>query len=289
MPKTGLDAETLRLLEKRVQEGFIDGVPPHILPSATRLTYTPNSHQSRFFVAPHSEYINLTPQTILGVLRERHIIVHDHPFADQYGWNLDSFARLYDVDKITTVHGEEMFISIVILLTTISKAAHYTHPSRPELRHFQGTLRELYEITTTLPVDRCPPLNAIALPSAFRNLLVPSKWDCIASHELAQSRVPASYATLFDIPHTREHTEWSLIGGKDAISSMHIDAEGFGTLVLVLEGSKYWIVATQIGDDEDICSVDSLGPNWDPYIINQENDLSRYRFEAVHLQKGDML
>jgi hypothetical protein len=52
-----------------------------------------------------------------------------------------------------------------------------------------------------------------------------------------------------------------LIGEKDAISSMHVNAEGFATLVLVLEGSKYWIVATQIGDDKDICSINSLGPN----------------------------
>ena len=83
--------------------------------------------------------------------------------------------------------------------------------------------------------------------------------------------------------------EWSLIGGKDAISSMHVNTEGFLTLVLVLEGSKYWIVGTQIGDNEDICSVDSLGPNWDPYLINEGSNSGRYRFEAVHLQKGDMM
>lgn len=70
---------------------------------------------------------------------------------------------------------------------------------------------------------------------------------------------------------------------------MHIDTEGFGTLVVVLEGRKYWIIGTRIGDDEDICCVDSLGPNWDPYVVNQGDNVSRYRFEAVHLQKGDML
>lgn len=163
------------------------------------------------------------------------------------------------------------------------------HLSKPEVRHFQGTLRDVYDITSTFPPETCPPLNAISLPAAVRNLLVPSKWDAIASHELAQSRVPVSYATLFDVPDTRKHTEWSLVGGKDAISSMHVDSEGFGTLVIVLEGRKYWIVATQIGDDEDISSIDSLGPNWDPYVINQGQTVSRYRFEAVHLQKGDML
>ena len=102
------------------------------------------------------------------------------------------------------------------------------------------------------------------------------RWECIASHELVQSCVPASYATLFNVPQTRELTEWSLTGGKDAISSMHVDTEGFAMLVLVLEGSKYWVVVTQIGDDEDICSLDSLGPNWNPYLINEESNDGHY-------------
>lgn len=104
--KTGVDAETLRRLESRVQDGFVDGLPPHLLPSARDLAYAADSGQSRFFVSPHSEYITLTPREIMGVLRHRHIIVHGHPFNDHYGWNLDSFARLYDVDRLTTVHGE---------------------------------------------------------------------------------------------------------------------------------------------------------------------------------------
>jgi hypothetical protein len=73
--------------------------------------------------------------------------------------------------------------------------------------------------------------------------------------------------TLFNVPGTRELIEWSLIGGKDAISSMHVDTEGVATLVLVLEESKYWTVATQIGDNKDICSIDSLSPNWDPTTL----------------------
>jgi hypothetical protein len=161
--------------------------------------------------------------------------------------------------------------------------------SNPEVRHVAGSLRELYEITTTLPDELCPTLNAISLPAAQRNLLVPSKWDCIASHEVAQSRVPPSYATIFDVPETRKYTEWSLIGGKDAISSIHMDCEGLGTVVIVLEGRKYWVVATEIGGDEDVSSVDALGPQWDPYVFNNGKDLSGYRFEAVHLTKGDML
>jgi len=83
--------------------------------------------------------------------------------------------------------------------------------------------------------------------------------------------------------------EWSLVGSKGAISQFHIDADGMGTAIVVLEGSKYWIVATRLGDDEMISSVDSLGPSWDPYFINELDGIDRFRFEAVHLQKGDML
>ena len=94
---------------------------------------------------------------------------------------------------------------------------------------------------------------------------------------------------MFDVPDTRHYTEWSLIGGKNSISSMHIDSEGFGTIVFVLEGSKCWVISTQIGEDEDLGSVDSLGLNWDPYVINEGKNICHYWFEAVNLRKGDML
>lgn len=73
------------------------------------------------------------------------------------------------------------------------------------------------------------------------------------------------------------------------ISPLHIDDGGFVTVVLILEGGKYWIIGTRVGDTEDICSVDSLGPNWNPYVINEGNNVNHFRFEAVHLQKGDMM
>jgi hypothetical protein len=111
----------------------------------------------------------------------------------------------------------------------------------------------------------------------------------MASHEVAQSRVPSNYRSTFNVPDITSHMEWALIGGKGAISPFHVDSDGFGTVVVVLEGSKYWIIATRFGDDENICSVDSLGPTWDPYFFNDGDKANRFRFEAVHLQKGDML
>ena len=84
------------------------------------------------------------------------------------------------------------------------------------------------------------------------------------------------------------------IGNKRHTSSIngfnpHADSEGLNTEVLVLEGSKYWIVGTEFGEDGIICSFDSLGPSWNPYVFNRPDKAKHFLFEAVHLQKGDML
>jgi hypothetical protein len=68
-----------------------------------------------------------------------------------------------------------------------------------------------------------------------------------------------------------------------------MDPDGLGTVVLVLEGSKYWVMATRLGEQENLTSVDTLSPSWNPYFINDGDNAKHFHFEAVHLQKGDML
>lgn len=83
--------------------------------------------------------------------------------------------------------------------------------------------------------------------------------------------------------------EWSLIGGRGSISPFHVDSEGLGTVVVVLEASKYWIVVTRLGENDEICSVDSLVTTWTPYLVNDGDNTNCFHFEGVHLQKGNML
>lgn len=163
------------------------------------------------------------------------------------------------------------------------------HPHKPELRHHQGTLRDLHNITARFSNDDCPPINAISLPAFRRNLCNPCQFGSVASHEVAQSRLGPEYEIRFGVPELRSHMEWSLIGTRGTISPFHIDPEGLGTVVMVLEGSKYWVVISRFGEEDQICSVDSLGPDWNPYLVNEGNNVDRFRFEGVHLQKGDML
>jgi hypothetical protein len=163
------------------------------------------------------------------------------------------------------------------------------HPHKPHLRHHQGTLREVHRMTTPDLKEQFPPLNALSLPADHRNLNIPCQFGSLASHEVAQSRIPSTYQTTFNIPNLKSKLEWSLVGGEGAISPFHVDSDGLGTVVVVLEGSKYWIVATRLGEQDTNSTVDSLSPQWHPYYINDGVKIERFRFEAVHLQKGDML
>jgi hypothetical protein len=104
--KTGDDTETLRKVEASIQANFKNGLPPHLQPEAKTMTYSPGSDQSRIFVTSHSEFLSLHAKDIQHILRDRLILVHGNPFDYGYGWDLESFGRVHDVDMKTTVHGE---------------------------------------------------------------------------------------------------------------------------------------------------------------------------------------
>lgn len=143
LSQTGDDTETLLKLEARIQAGFHDGLPPHLQPRAKSMTYTPGSDQSRIFVASHSDFSSLHPREVQRILRERLILVHGTPFDYQYGWDLESFGRLHDVDKKITVNGEIglPFLQAVITRTTFSLYESSSPPARasPLPRHIKAT------------------------------------------------------------------------------------------------------------------------------------------------------
>ena len=117
----------------------------------------------------------------------------------------------------------------------------------------------------------------------------PSQFLKLASHEIAQTRLPHIYDELFNTPDLHPHLQWCLVGGKGSVSPFHVDGEGLGTALVVLEGQKYWIMATRIREDERVTSIDSLRPAWNPYYLNEGDNANCFCFEAIHLQKGDML
>jgi hypothetical protein len=120
--QTGADTETLKKVEARIQADFKNGLPRHLLPTARSMTYTPGSDQSRIFVSSQSEFSRLHARDVQRILRERLILVHGNVLDYNYEWDLESFARLHDVDKTVEVHGEidVLFLQPVVTKTTFS-------------------------------------------------------------------------------------------------------------------------------------------------------------------------
>jgi hypothetical protein len=104
--KTGEDCETLRKVEALIQDEFKNGLPPHLQPNAKSIEYIPGSDQSGIFLTSHSEFSALHARVVQKILRHRLILVHGNPIDYSYGWDLESFGRLHDVDKKVNVHGE---------------------------------------------------------------------------------------------------------------------------------------------------------------------------------------
>jgi hypothetical protein len=65
-----------------------------------------NTEQSGIFVSSYSDFKRLDARDIQRILRDRLILVHGNPSDYEYGWNLESFGRLYDVSRNVTVQGE---------------------------------------------------------------------------------------------------------------------------------------------------------------------------------------
>ena len=57
-------------------------------------------------------------------------------------------------------------------------------------------------------------------------------------------RIITQYEMVFNVPDIKPQMEWSLIRSRGTISPLHMDSDGLGNLIIVLTGSKYWILMT---------------------------------------------
>ena len=119
--KTGDETETLRKVEALIQANFENGLPPHLQSNAKSMVYAsvPESNQSRIFVSPHSEFSRMHARDIQRILCNCLILVHGNPSDFNYQWDLESFARLYDVDDNTSVQDENGIPSLKPILAKI--------------------------------------------------------------------------------------------------------------------------------------------------------------------------
>ena len=85
-------------------------------------------------------------------------------------------------------------------------------------------------------------------------------------------------------------TLWATAGTRDATSWLHIDDHGLVTIITVVTGSKYWVIARpkrgcNKGSDGDMGSSNAFGGGWEPHLAC--DDL--WDHEGILLEAGDIL
>ena len=96
---------------------------------------------------------------------------------------------------------------------------------------------------------------------------------------------------LLDIPPPLNDTKWGITGGQNALSWPHVDGSGFGTVVSVTTGGKYWILMRERRDANVVTncgnmqSLSAFTKDWHP----AEFQPGVYEYEGVHLTAGSIL
>ena len=106
-----------------------------------------------------SQSMSLHPIEIQRILHDHLILVHGNPFDYSYGWDLESFGQVHDVDLKTSVHGEIFVICIVKVRISFNKSRSGEAQPLPPPRNFAGSSQDY-------PEEEHPPLTAISLPAS---------------------------------------------------------------------------------------------------------------------------
>lgn len=145
----------------------------------------------------------------------------------------------------------------------------------PEACHQIGTLRDL------LDSDGIVALNALDLPLVHPTVKIPPLFSDISTDAYSYNIVK-HLLKVRPMPHV---TSWGTGSTGHSVSEIHWDDEGFGTIVSVQTGAKWWVVANRkrelavhVGWDE-MSDVNVLHA----WKVNDIQALT-WEVEAVHLQ-----
>ncbi|KAK0479777.1 hypothetical protein IW261DRAFT_1564436 [Armillaria novae-zelandiae] len=125
-------------------------------------------------------------------------------------------------------------------------------------------------------------LNALALP--YLSSFYP--YDCssiLSSHCRAFEHTSDMPADIFDTTYPVSATSFWLVATKGAISYMHCDCHGVGTVVEVLCGRKLWYIFRRRGSSADDSMIEEYMGDWAPGFIPSPDE---WEAEVVLLEPG---
>lgn len=90
------DHDTIRAIQASAENGYVDGIPKHHLPSAFNTDLEEGA--SCIFVCDYARYIQMTIHDLHKVIRERHILITGVPTAG-IKFNLNGLQTIGDIHK----------------------------------------------------------------------------------------------------------------------------------------------------------------------------------------------
>ena len=104
-------------------------------------------------------------------------------------------------------------------------------------------------------------------------------WNCAENSTHVQVATPP----LSDL-------SWTLVSTADYVSSLHVDADGAATAVVMMEtgqdfSGKWWIIGTPTSEEGDMNDTSGIPAGFDP----EGSNVQYYSYRAVWLRPGDML
>lgn len=93
-----------------VEEGYVDGVPKHRLPSA--YDKVPTEEASCMFVCNFSQYLGMSTPELHRIIRDRHILITDVPVSG-IKFNLNGLQRIGDVHVPRSIQSKYYDIQVI--------------------------------------------------------------------------------------------------------------------------------------------------------------------------------
>ncbi|EIN09208.1 hypothetical protein PUNSTDRAFT_44612 [Punctularia strigosozonata HHB-11173 SS5] len=219
----------------------------------------------------YNDWSSLEPSALLNIHSKANIVVSDHLMKTVYEVSEFCFCEQLGMKDLVEVQDlalrninsygvEHLWVGRDILLEEAQKPIH------------TGALYNALDI----------PLGQRGLVDVYGMGILDTGRAAWKPAEVVMERMQLSNRKAF--PY--DDVSWALVGLADVSTWPHIDAEGAGTMVIVVQGLKLWCMAKPV-DPQDDCydTIDAFAPNYDPANAS----LDRYKWEAVLLGPGDCL
>ncbi|KAJ3502883.1 hypothetical protein NLJ89_g8689 [Agrocybe chaxingu] len=241
-------------IAKGVEASFIAQQPPHVA----------DPNRSVLAVMTLEEYNTKGVREIQAILRRKHIVVTGLPPSD-LKFDEAGLETLASLDAIVDIQDQSL---------------SFTDDCNDILR--QGTLRQILECSR---MKNGKTLNALNFPMGVSGVRPsPVSSDLCAWRHTAGLPFCKSTGPVYPV----DDVQWGLVATDGAFHGWHVDSDGFGTVVEVQTGRKWWVLARPRGDDPDfndfarirtfLGEIDTSAPN-----------LDRWELEAVLLKSGSRL